>query len=76
MNDIECPLSELPPSQCACPNHRGGTAPGEEEVETTGQPFDAQYVAICARSHDLIALGDSIARVAEGTGYAHVPRCP
>lgn len=77
MSEAECPLSELPPSQCACPKHRGGTLPGEEPIETVGQPFEALYGGFCARGCDRgIGRGDLIARVADGYGYVHAGRCP
>lgn len=70
----ECPLSELPPDQCACPRHRGGHAPGDEAIETVGQAFDAMFPGGCARG-DRIEPGDLIARVADGEGYVHAGRC-
>lgn len=75
MTDAECPLTELPASQCACPKHRGGTAPGDELFETVGQPFEAMYQGRCERCSRSIDVGDSIARVAEGSGYVHASRC-
>ncbi len=74
MTAEECPLTELPPEQCACPSHRGGTAPGEEPVETVGQPFEAQFPGVCARG-DRIEPGQRIVRVADDEGYAHADRC-
>ncbi len=76
MTPTECPLTELPPEQCACPKHRGGTAPGEEEVETAGQPFEAAYDGRCARCEGRIRTGQMIARDADGLGYVHAGRCP
>lgn len=76
MPDPECRLSELPASQCACPRHRGGHAPGDEPVETVGQPFAAMFPGPCARGCAGIQAGDQIARVAEsGQGYVHAGRC-
>lgn len=66
----ECPLTELPPEMCACPKHRGGTAPGDEPLETVGQPFEAMYAGRCERG-DRIEPGDMIARLAAGDGYVH-----
>jgi hypothetical protein len=72
----ECPLTELPPDQCACPKHRGGTAPGDEPIETVGQTFEAAYAGGCERGCDRgIRPGDTIARVADGPGYVHAVRC-
>ena len=76
MNDPECPLTELPASQCACPKHRGGEMPGREEIETVGQPFEARFPGVCERSGDRIHEGQEIARVADGSGYVHAQRCP
>lgn len=76
VTEAECPLTELPPSQCACPTHRGGAAPGEEEVETVGPAFEAAYDGRCERSDDPIRVGQMIARVADGSGYVHAERCP
>lgn len=73
--DDECPLSELPASQCACPRHRGGTAPGDEPIETEGRPFLARYPGRCARCDHGIHEGDAIDPVVDGGGYVHV-RCP
>lgn len=75
MSDDECPLTELPASQCACTKHRGGHAPGDEEIETVGQAFDAMYEGRCERCSRSIHVGDSIARVADGGGYVHAVRC-
>jgi hypothetical protein len=74
----ECPLSELPADQCACPKHRGGQAPGDEPIETVGQPFTATYPGPCARRCDAgIDIGDSIARCWDrADGYAHWGSCP
>ena len=33
MTEEECPLTELPVSQCACPKHRGGRTPEEEAIQ-------------------------------------------
>lgn len=75
MTATECPLTELPPEQCACPRHRGGHAPGEEAIETVGQAFDAMYQGRCERCERPIEVGQSIARVADGSGYVHAGRC-
>lgn len=74
----ECPLTELPAEQCACRNHRGGVAPGEEPIETIGQPFAASYDGECGRGcHRGIKAGDEIARAADRElGYVHAGRCP
>lgn len=72
----ECPLTEIPPEQCACPKHRGGAAPGDEPIETVGQAFEAAYGGRCERSDDAIHPGQMIARVADGSGYVHAVRCP
>jgi hypothetical protein len=73
VSDVECPLSELPASQCACPKHRGGDLPNE--VETTGYPFEALYGGVCERCERRIKPGDQICRVVDGSGYTH-ERCP
>jgi hypothetical protein len=73
--DPECPLSELPASQCACHRHRGGTPPAAE-VETVGQPFQAAYTGVCERCDGRIIPGHDIARVADGGGYVHARECP
>jgi hypothetical protein len=70
--EAECPLSELPPSMCACPKHRGGELP--TEVDTVGPSFEAAYGGVCERCERHINPGQDIARVADGSGY--VPRCP
>lgn len=73
----ECGLTELPVDMCACPKHRGGHAPGDEPIETVGQPIEARYPGPCARHCDTgIETGDLIARVADGDGWAHTGRCP
>lgn len=72
MSDEECPLSELPASQCACRKHRGGD--DLHEVETTGRSFDALYAGCCERCERAIVPDQSIVRVTAG-GYAH-ERCP
>lgn len=73
----ECPLTELDETVCACPRHRGGHAPGEEPLETVGQPFEAASDGPCARHcTDGVLAGDTIARVADDWGYVHVPACP
>jgi hypothetical protein len=76
MTETECALTELPPDQCACPKHRGGTAPGDEPIETVGQSFGAVYDGRCERDCSGIRVGDPIARVADGSGYVHAVRCP
>lgn len=76
MTATECPLTELPPDQCACPRHRGGTAPGDEPIETVGQPFPAAYAGRCVRCDRSIEVGQDIARVADGAGYVHAVGCP
>lgn len=78
MSAAECPLTELPADQCACPRHRGGQAPGEELIATCGQPFQAAYPGACARGCGRgIREGDDIARCwDDADGYAHVGRCP
>lgn len=79
--DSECPLTELPASQCACPKHRGGGLPAEE-IETVGQPFEAMFDGWCRRCERTIHPGDQIARTAEGSPggrdatYVHARRCP
>lgn len=76
MTDPECPLSELPASQCACPNHRGGTTPAEE-VRTVGQSFEAAYRGVCARCDGPIRPGQTILRTPEAVpDYVHAGRCP
>lgn len=70
----ECPLSELPASQCACHRHRGGALPAE--VETVGQPLQAAYPGVCERCEGRIIPGQDIARVADGAGYVHARECP
>jgi hypothetical protein len=82
VSDEECPLSDLPASQCACPKHRGGTAPGEEPIETSGQPFQANYRSACARRcENGINPGDMIMHVATqpgdlfARGYVHYWMC-
>lgn len=75
MTETECPLSELPPAQCACPKHRGGTAPGEEAIETAGQMFDAIFGGRCEGDCSGIRVGDPIIRAADG-GYVHAGQCP
>ena len=72
----ECPLTELPPEQCACPKHRGGHAVGEEPIETVGQPFEAAYHGRCQRCDGPIKPGQTIARTADGPDYVHAGRCP
>lgn len=73
----ECPLSELPPEQCACRNHRGGLAPDEQVIETVGQPIEATYRSGCARGCVGIEPGDQIARCWDrADGYAHYGPCP
>ncbi len=73
----ECPLTELPAEQCACRNHRGGVAPGEEPIVTVGQPIEAGYASRCARGCDGIEPGDQIARCWDpADGYAHCGACP
>lgn len=67
---IECPLTELPPAQCACPKHRGGAAPNEFVI--VGQLWDAMFPGPCAHG-DRIAIGDRIGRTDDGE-YAH-ERC-
>jgi hypothetical protein len=74
VSETECPLTELPPSQCACPKHRGGHAPGDEPTEIEGRPFEAQYSGTCADCGDPIERGDRIGFT--GRGYVHAPRCP
>lgn len=69
----ECPLTELPPAQCACPNHRGGDLP---DVQTVGQPFEATYEGYCCRCERRIRPGDQIARTFDGPHYVHAGRCP
>ena len=73
--DDECDLTTLPASMCACPHHRGGTAPGED-IETVGQPFEAAYPGVCARCDGQIEPGQTIARTWDGPDYVHVARCP
>lgn len=76
MPDFDCPLSELPASQCACPRHRGGDAPGEESIETVGQPYTAHYCSPCAHGCEYgVLVGDTIARTAD-LGWVHFGRCP
>jgi hypothetical protein len=73
----ECALTELPFAQCACRQHRGGHAPGEEPVEPVGQVFAASYDGPCARHCEQgVREGDQIARVADGPGYVHAGSCP
>lgn len=74
----ECPLTELPPDQCACRNHRGGDAPGDEPIATIGQAFTAAYSTRCARHCGRgIEPGDEIIRCWEAAdGYVHAGRCP
>lgn len=76
----ECPLSELPPDQCACPNHRGGTVSGigvGEPLAVVGPTFVAVFPGRCVGCDHAIEPNESIRRVAEshGGGYAHAPRC-
>lgn len=67
---VECPLTELPPEQCACRNHRGGHPPGEEPTETSA-PFTAAYDGFCGRCGGDIRPGDQIVWLTEWGGYAH-----
>lgn len=68
-----CPLTELPPAQCACRNHRGGQVP---ELETVGQPLEARFSGTCGRCYREIVPGEMIVRAADrGCGYLHVRRC-
>ena len=76
MTDPECPLTELPASQCACPNHRGGQTPGEEPIATVGQPFEARYPGRSECCEQGIREGDLIARTWDGPDYVHAGRCP
>jgi hypothetical protein len=71
----ECPLTELPADMCACPNHRGGTVLGSDDVETVGHPFEAAYAGPCERCERHIQPGDRILRVVDDAGYVH-ERCP
>lgn len=74
----ECPLTELPPEQCACRNHRGGEViTPDDEIVTVGQPFEAMYGGQCAAGCDRgIRVGDEIARVADQPGvYTHARGC-
>lgn len=75
---VECPLTDLPPDQCACRNHRGGSAPAEEAITTVGQPFLASYAGPCARGcSGGLQPGDEIARCWDREdGYAHAGSCP
>lgn len=72
--DVECPLSELPASQCGCHRHRGGTV-FNDRTETVGQPFEAAFPGVCEQCGGRIAVGQDIARVADGSGYVHSQRC-
>lgn len=73
-SEAECPLTELPAAQCACRNHRGGPA-FWDRTETVGQPFEAAFPGVCEQCGGRIAVGQDIARVADGSGYVHAPRC-
>jgi hypothetical protein len=73
VSDPECPLSELPASQCACPKHRGGFLPNE--VEVSGYVFEALYAGVCERCERSIKPGDRISRTIQEPGYVH-ERCP
>jgi hypothetical protein len=35
---------------CACPQHRGGTAPGEEGLEVDGHVFAAKFPGVGAEN--------------------------
>lgn len=74
--EAECALWELPVSMCACPKHRGGTAPAEEPIATVGQPLEARFDGPCEGCERGVREGQMIARVADSTGYIHSPRCP
>lgn len=66
----ECPFTELPPEQCACPKHRGGMAP--DEFVIVGQMWDAIFPGLCSRG-DHIDVRDRIGRTDDGE-YVH-ERC-
>lgn len=72
-SDRECPLSELPASQCACPKHRGGNLP---DVDVMGPPFSAMHPGRCERCDRAITVGQTIIRVSGEQGYVHAARCP
>ena len=76
MSDVECPLSELPASQCACPKHRGGSVSGADEFETEGPTFEALYSGRSECCERGIRDGDLIVRLADASGYVHAGRCP
>lgn len=73
----ECPLTDLPPKQCACRNHRGGQViEPDDEIRTVGQPFEAMYEGACAGCDRGIKVGQQIARVADQPGvYTHARGC-
>lgn len=73
MTAAECPLTELPPDQCACPKHRGGPT---IEAVTIGAAFEAAYAGHCIRCDRQIRPRDTIARLADNDGYVHSGRCP
>lgn len=73
--ESECPLTELPASQCACPKHRGGTVIGSDDIQTVGYPLEALYAGDCEKCERYIQPGDQILRVADDGGYVH-ERCP
>jgi hypothetical protein len=58
----ECPLTELPPEQCACRNHRGGTAP--DEFLVVSPAWEAMFPGPCARG-DRIQVGERIVRTSD-----------
>lgn len=71
MSTARCDLTDLLTDQCACPQHRGEPAPAQEPAETTGQPFPARFPGRCGTCDGQIHEGDQIARLADGSGYAH-----
>lgn len=76
MADVECPLTELPASQCACRNHRGGQVVEPDRMEVSGPVFQAQFPGRCPACDKPIREGDDIQRVyAEPGQYVHVPGC-
>jgi hypothetical protein len=72
-----CERTDLLVDQCACPDHRGGEVGGlPDEIETVGQPFEAQYEGQCAGCAGHIEPGQRIARVADVPGaYVHTEGC-
>lgn len=74
--DVECPLTELPASQCACRNHRGGEVAGVAEFDTTGPAIEARYPGRAECCERGIREGDQIVRLTDESGYVHHGRCP